>query len=213
MLTNVAGFSQSGETIVSGRVKEVASGKGVKARIVYKSMPTGSITGSFNDSTFQFSVFGSSKYQIIATAENYIPKAIIIDPALSVGKGAISKDLILTPRGETIRLEHLIFEVGKSTIDPTSFDELNDIAVLLIENPAMVVQLEGHTDNMGNASANMKLSQERVDAVKKYLVSKKVGKNQVKTKAFGGTQPVAKGKTSEEREKNRRVEMRVLSEN
>jgi outer membrane protein OmpA-like peptidoglycan-associated protein len=205
--------AQSGEILVSGSVREVASGKGVKAKIVYKSIPTGSITGFFNDSTYRFSVFGSSKYQITVTAENYLPRAILIDPSNTGGTGTIIKDVVLTPRGQTIRLEHLLFEVGKSDIDPTSFDELDDIAALLTENPKMVVQLEGHTDNMGNVQSNMKLSQERVDALKKYLVSKKVNKNQVKTKAFGGTQPISKGKTPEEREKNRRVEMRVLSEN
>lgn len=213
MLCSSKAFAQSGEILVSGVVREVATGKGIKARIVYKSVPTGSITGTFNDSTYHFSVFGSSKYQITVTADNYLPKAILIDPAQSVGTGAIVKDVVLTPRGQTIRLEHLLFEVGKADIDPSSYDELNDIAALLTENPKMVVQLEGHTDNMGNVQSNMKLSQERVEAVKKYLVSRKVNKNQVKTKAFGGTQPLSKGKTPEEREKNRRVEMRVLSEN
>jgi len=75
----------------------------------------------------------------------------------------------------------------------------------------MVVQLEGHTDATGNAKANMDLSEERVEAVKKYLVSKGVDKGRVKTKAFGGTKPVSRLKTPEARDLNRRVEMRVLS--
>lgn len=212
-LTGRLAICQSGEIEVRGKVREVATGKALKAKISYKSVPTGSITGSFNDTTYRFSIFGSSKYQVTATAPNYIPKTVLIDPNTSAGKGAIEKDIVLTPRGQSIRLEHLIFETGKSTIDPSSFDELDEIAAMLKETPEIVIQLEGHTDNVGNADANMKLSQARVDAVKKFLVSKKVDKNQVKTKAFGGTQPVAKGKTPEDREKNRRVEMRVISEN
>lgn len=205
------GVCQSGEIEVRGVVREVATGKTVKARIAYKSIPTGSITGSFNDTTYRFSIFGSSKYQVTATAPNYIPKAILIDPNKLAGKGAIVQDIVLTPRGEAIRLDHLIFETGKATIDPSSFDELDEIAVMLKETPEIVIQLEGHTDPVGNAEANMKLSQARVDAVKKFLISRKVDKNQVKTKAFGGTQPISKGKTAEDREKNRRVEMRVVS--
>ena len=72
------------------------------------------------------------------------------------------------------------------------------------------IQLEGHTDSQGNASANMELSQDRVEAAKKYLVSKGIDKGRVKTKAFGGTQPLSNEKTEEALALNRRVEMRVL---
>jgi OOP family OmpA-OmpF porin len=201
------------EIIITGKVKAVASGKGIKAKVTYKSVPTGGLNGSFNDSTFRFSVFGSSKYMVMATANNYIPQTILIDPKSFNGKNEITRDVVLTPRGETIRLDHLLFEQRKSEIDPQSFDELDEIVILLKENPKMVVQLEGHTDNSGNVKANLDLSQERVDAVKKYLTSKGVEKNRVKTKAFGGKQPISKAKTEAAKNLNRRVEMRVLSEN
>ncbi len=204
-------FGQSGEIEVHGHIREVATGKGIVAKVSYKSLPTGSINGSFHDSTYRFTIFGSSKYQLSVAAANYIPKVITIDPSRYAGKGGIDKDIILTPNNQSIRLSHLLFEQSKATIDPSSFEELDEIAAMLIETPDIIIQLEGHTDNTGNAQANMKLSQERVEAVKRYLIGKKVNKNQVKTKAFGGTQPVAKGNTPEERELNRRVEMRVLS--
>lgn len=149
----------------------------------------------------------------MATADNYIPQTILIDPKSFDGKDEITKDIILTPKGQTIRLQHLLFEQRKSEIDPQSFEELDEIAALIKENTKMVVQLEGHTDASGNAKANMELSEERVEAVKKYLVSKGVDKARVKTKAFGGTKPASKLKTPEARELNRRVEMRVLSDN
>jgi OmpA-OmpF porin, OOP family len=213
----IAGQSVVGQTkdeiIISGQVKAVATGKAVKARVTYKSVPTGGLNGSFNDSTFRFSVFGSSKYLVMATANNYIPKTILIDPKFFEGKNQITRDIILTPRGQTIRLEHLLFEQRKAEIDPQSFDELEEIVALLKENPKMIIQLEGHTDNSGNVKANLDLSQERVDAVKKYLTGKGVEKSRVKTKAFGGRQPLSKGKTEAAKILNRRVEMRVLSEN
>jgi OmpA-OmpF porin, OOP family len=216
LLVLLLGFkcaAQNGEIVVSGKIKEVATGKPLKAKINYLSVPTGSIKGSFNDSTFIFSVFGSSKYQVTAVLDNYIPKTILVDPKSFAGKDSIYRDIILTPRGQTIRLEHLLFEQKKSEIDPQSFEELDEIVAMLEENPKMVIQLEGHTDSNGNAKANMDLSQERVDAVKKYLSGKGIEKSRVKTKAFGGTKPVTKQKTAEARNLNRRVEMRVLSEN
>ena len=75
----------------------------------------------------------------------------------------------------------------------------------------MVIQLEGHTDYQGNSKDNMKLSKERVDAVKKYLEGKGISGSRIKTKAFGGTQPISKDDTAEAHRLNRRVELRILS--
>ncbi|MCU0368966.1 MAG: OmpA family protein [Cyclobacteriaceae bacterium] len=196
---------------VKGDITDAARGKFLKAKIVYKSYPTGSISSSFNDSTFSFAIFGSSKYQITADAEGYIPRTVIVDPKEAVN-GVITRDILLTSKGGTIVLTHLIFEQGKAVINPKSFTELDEVAAMLKENPKMEIQLEGHTDNKGNPEANMKLSQSRVDAVKKYLVGKGVKKDRVKTKAFGGSKPIATENTEEARAKNRRVEMRVLKD-
>ncbi|MDZ7647972.1 MAG: OmpA family protein [Cytophagales bacterium] len=81
--------------------------------------------------------------------------------------------------------------MGRATINPKSFDELDEVVAMMKENTKVVIQLEGHTDNQGNAEANLKLSQQRVEAVKKYITSKGISKNRVKTKAFGGSQPIA----------------------
>jgi outer membrane protein OmpA-like peptidoglycan-associated protein len=196
---------------VKGDITDAVRGKFLKAKIVYKSYPTGSISSSFNDSTFSFAIFGSSKYQITADAEGYIPRTVIVDPKEAVN-GVITRDILLTSKGGTIVLTHLIFEQGKAVINPKSFTELDEVAAMLKENPKMEIQLEGHTDNKGNPEANMKLSQSRVDAVKKYLVGKGVKKDRVKTKAFGGSKPIATENTEEARAKNRRVEMRVLKD-
>jgi outer membrane protein OmpA-like peptidoglycan-associated protein len=205
-------YAQSGEIILKGKVVAAGSGKGVKSLITYKSVPSGGLKGSFNDSTFQFSVFGSSKYLVMAVADNYIPRTILVDPKTFKGEPEVIRNIVLTPKGETIRLEHLLFEQREARIDPKSFEELDEVAALLNENKKMVVQLEGHTDSSGNPKANMELSEERVEAVKKYLVGKGVDKNRVKTKAFGGTRPLSKEKTAEARNLNRRVELRILSE-
>ena len=109
-----------------------------------------------------------------------------------------------------MRLQHLIFAQGKSTIDPKSYGELDEVAQMMKENTRIVIQLEGHTDNQGSSKANLALSEDRVEAVKKYLVVKGIGKDRVKTKAFGGSQPLSNEMTQEARAMNRRVEMRIL---
>jgi outer membrane protein OmpA-like peptidoglycan-associated protein len=78
------------------------------------------------------------------------------------------------------------------------------------EDRKMEIQLEGHTDNSGDAKTNMKISEDRVEVVKKYLVLKGISKDRVKTKAFGGTKPLSNDRSAKAHSLNRRVEMRVL---
>lgn len=204
--------SAQNEIVATGRILDAHSRKGIKALIQYSSMPTGGISGKFNDSTFTFGIFGTARYQIKVEATGYHSTVVTVDPKDINSSNQLVRDIYLTPLGETITLSSLIFEQGKSVINSKSFEELDRIADMLKENEKMTIQLEGHTDNMGSAKANMALSQNRVDAVKKYLVGKGVQKNQVKTKAFGGTRPIANGNSSESRAANRRVEMRILTE-
>ena len=203
---------QPREITAQGKVIDVLTKKGVKAKIFYKSYPTGSITGRFNDSTFSFQIFGSSKYEITAEAEGYILGTALVDPKDIDPTSKVIRDIMLTRKGEPIVLDHLIFEQSKAVINPKSFPGLDEVVVMMKDNEKLEIQLEGHTDNQGSPKANMELSQDRVDNVKKYLVSKGISKDHVKTKAFGGTQPIVNANTPEARALNRRVEMRILKD-
>jgi OmpA-OmpF porin, OOP family len=200
------------EILAEGKITDSRTNKGIKANVRYSSIPTGSIFGRFSDSTFSFPIFGTAKYQITAEAKGYNPRTVIVDPKDIGTNNRVQRDIILTPSGETIRLNNLIFPQGKAVIDPKSFNELDEVAQMMKENSKMVIQLEGHTDNQGSAKANLKLSEDRVEAVKKYLVSKGIAKDRVKTKALGGSQPLSNEMTQEARAKNRRVEMRILKD-
>jgi OOP family OmpA-OmpF porin len=204
-----AGLAQT--ITLKGNIKDAVKGKLLKSKITYHSYPTGGISGSFNDSTYSFEIFGSAKYQITADAEGYIPHTVIVDPKEAVNM-IITRDISLTSEGATVVLDHLIFEQGKAVINPKSFQQLDELVAMMKDSPKIEIQLEGHTDNVGNQQANLKLSQQRVDAVKKYITTRGVSKNRVQTKAFGGSQPIAKENTEEARAKNRRVEMRVLKD-
>lgn len=205
-------YSQNQEILAVGKVTHALTGKGIKAKIHYASMPTGSIRGRFNDSTFSFAIFGTAKYQITAEAEGFIPRTVIVDPKDIDANHHVVRDILLTPEGQTIRLNTLNFETGKATITPKSYPELDEVIAMMKDNTKMVIQLEGHTDVSGDAKGNMELSQQRVTAVQKYLVSKGISKDRVKTAAFGGTKPISTLRTPEAQNLNRRVEMRVLKD-
>ena len=203
--------AQTDELLAYGKVTDARTNKGVKAAITYSSIPTGSIHGDFNDSTFSFQIFGTARYKVTAEAQGYTSKTIILDPKdLDTEKKAVVKDIKLSRSGDAIRLNRLIFAQGQSTIEPESFPELDEIALMMQDNPKIEIQLEGHTDNVGSSDANLKLSQARVDAVKNYIVKKGVKKSRIKTKAFGGSKPLRNEMTPEARTLNRRVEMRIL---
>lgn len=209
----LTGYSQNNDEIqVQGKVTDARTGKGIKAAIRYSSIPTGSIFGRFNDSTFTFAIYGTAKYQITAGADGYNPRTVIVDPKDKDANRQLMRDITLTPKGQTIILNHLIFAQGRSVIDAKSYPELDEVVQMMKENTRVEIQLEGHTDNVGNSKANMELSQSRVDAVKKYLVEKGVAKGRIQTKAFGGTQPLSNELTPEARASNRRVEMRILKD-
>lgn len=212
ILLPLFGHAQESEITAEGKITDSHTNKGIKASIRYSSIPTGSIFGRFNDSTFSFPIFGSSKYQITAEAKGYNPRTVIVDPKDIDASRKVLRNIELTPSGQTIRLNHLIFAQGKSTIDPKSFPELDEVVQMMKENPKIEIRLEGHTDNQGSSKANMELSQARVDATKKYIVSKGISKGRVETKAFGGTQPLSNEMTQEARALNRRVEMRILKD-
>ena len=145
-----------------------------------------------------------AKY-MLDPAEANADKKVIRNIELTKGGG--SQNLAV---GNVIRLDNLIFQVGKSRISEESYQELDIVHNMMSENNRMVIQLEGHTDYQGNAKENLKLSQARVDAVKQYLVSKGVNKSRIKTKAFGGNMPLSREETPEAHRMNRRVEMRIL---
>ena len=196
-----------------GKVLDATTHKGISAIIRYSSIPTGSIYGKFVDSTFSFPIFGAAKYQITAEAKGYNPRTVILDPKNIDERRKVIRNIVLTPAGEAIRLTNLNFAQGKAQISSDSYPELDEVVSMMRDNHKIIIQLEGHTDKLGDAKANMRLSEARVEAVKKYIASKGIQKSRIKTKAFGGSQPLSTETTPQARDLNRRVEMRILSSN
>lgn len=220
----VAGFSQPADTLVyaEGKIINAATKELISARISYQSLPYGNRVGVINNTTFSFPMFDNEKYSIIVEAPGFSVAKFLLDPAEANADRKVIKDIELSSgespdarkhtAGQLMRLNNLIFQVGKAKISPESYSELDIIVNMMKDNSAMIIQLEGHTDYQGDAKENLKLSQQRVDATKTYLVSKGINKNRIKTKAFGGTQPLSRDNTPEAHRLNRRVELRILAD-
>jgi outer membrane protein OmpA-like peptidoglycan-associated protein len=224
-LLSISGHCQSTDTVTyaQGKIINGITKEPVIAHISYESLPYGSRVGTAWGNTFSFPLFDNEKYTILVEAAGFAPSKYILDPSEANPDRKVIRDIeLLLPAsaannaetthtvGKVMRLDNLIFQSGRSTIDASSFDELDEVVTMLINNPRMVIQLEGHTDFIGNAKANLKLSEERVRSVKNYLISKGSSKSRIRTKAFGGTLPLSREDTEEARKINRRVEVRIL---
>lgn len=204
--------------IVNGTTKEP-----VVARISYQSEPYGNRVGMLSGSDFKFALYNKEKYSIIVEAPGYAQVKYLLDPNSANTERIIQRDIELAAPvsaakvvesahtvGKEMTLDNLIFEIRKAKIDPGSYTELNTVVKMLQDYPSMVIQLEGHTDYGGDPKESLRLSQDRVEAVKSYLVSKGVAKTKVKTKAFGGTMPLSRANTEAAHKMNRRVVVRIL---
>jgi OmpA-OmpF porin, OOP family len=215
-------FAQSADTLIyaEGKIINAATKEPIVARISYQSLPYGNKVGVINNSSFSFPMFDSEKYSLTVEAPGYSSVKYMLDPAEANNERKVIRDIELSTGapveakkhavGQLMRLDNLIFQLGKAKVSPDSYEELDIIVKMMHENKTMVIQLEGHTDYQGDPKDNMRLSKERVDAVKAYLVSKDVNKVRIKTKAFGGTSPLSRDNTPEAHRLNRRVELRVL---
>ncbi len=100
----------------------------------------------------------------------------------------------------------ILFDVNKSTIKPQSMGSINEIYAMMKEHPELKFEIDGHTDADGNVAANLKLSQERADAVKAQLASMGVDVTRLSSKGYGSGKPVSPNDTPEGKANNRRVE-------
>ena len=210
--------------IISGKVIDAKTGKPVEAKIIYEDMADGEEAGTAttNPLTGEWKIvlpYGK-KYSMRAVAPNFIAEGENVDLTDSVtatsGKGfreISNKSLKLVPveAGQVVRLNNISFQFAKATLTSESFPELDRIALTMTESPKLTIELGGHTDNVGSDEANLKLSQDRADTVREYLIGKGIEPDRIASKGYGEARPVATNDTPEGQAANRRVEFTILT--
>ena len=112
----------------------------------------------------------------------------------------------------TKAMQGIEFDAGKATIKKSSYQILDMIAEMFVENSDYIIEVQGHTDNTGKYEQNVKISQQRADAVKQYLIEKGVDEHRLTAVGYGPDVPIADNKTKAGRAKNRRVEFNISFE-
>ncbi|MBI3260583.1 MAG: OmpA family protein [Ignavibacteriae bacterium] len=118
----------------------------------------------------------------------------------------VKKEMPKMELGKKIILEGVEFETGKAIITPESDIILQTALNTMQDNPEIEVEISGHTDNVGKRDKNQKLSFERAESVKQWLVHHNVNAGRMSTKGFGPDRPIAPNDTPENKKKNRRIE-------
>lgn len=127
--------------------------------------------------------------------------------------GMINFDYTLTVElPKTYTLNNVFFDTGKSSLRQESYKELNQLSEFMKLKKSLVIEIAGHTDNVGNKDANQKLSEGRANTVRDYLIKKGISAERVVAIGYGDTQPVASNDTNEGKQQNRRTEVRIVKE-
>lgn len=132
----------------------------------------------------------------------------MLTPATAAPDTARRERLAHLAAGEAMALPELGFEQGQARLLPTACAVLNGLATTLTALPALHLEVQGHTDNVGDAGLNQLLSQQRADAVCAYLTAHGVAASRLRAVGYGGTQPVADNADPNQRPRNRRVVLR-----
>jgi outer membrane protein OmpA-like peptidoglycan-associated protein len=114
-----------------------------------------------------------------------------------------------TARGLIVNMSDVLFDTGQYTLKPGAREKLAKVSGIILAHPGLRIEVEGHTDSVGGDDYNMKLSENRANAVRSYLVDQGVNRDGVTAKGFGKTMPVADNSTAAGRQMNRRVELVV----
>ncbi|SOD92401.1 OmpA family protein [Spirosoma fluviale] len=167
------------------------------------SLQSGGLTGKY-----RIDIDRRGVYAVTASAKGYFSQS----DTLVTNRIDIARDFDLVPieAGAKITLKNIYFNVSKYDLKPESYPELDRLVTMMRSNPTMQIRLEGHTDTVGEFDANVELSRNRVNEVKRYLVNKGISTSRIETVGYGPSRPINTNKSLKERPENRRVELVIV---
>lgn len=183
--------------------------------IVFRSVNNGreyqGISGE--DGKFSTRLPAGDKYEIfILGFKDSTSYNVFEIPALDENayyKDPFKVDIQFEP-SRTFVLEDCNFETGKALLEPESYTVIDELVNYLKRKTDQRIEIGGHTDNVGSAASNKKLSEERANAVRSYIISRGIEADRVTAKGYGMSEPVADNKTEEGRAMNRRTEVKLI---
>jgi len=152
------------------------------------------------------------EYKIMTTADTYLTASFEVSTKGLSTSGQNTKDIILRPKkkGRTFKLENIYYDTNSAELRAESYPPLNELLLLLIDNPNITIEIGAHTDSKGDADYNQDLSLKRAESVVDYLAAAGIARDRLFSKGYGEAAPVADNGSEEGRQLNRRTEFKIV---
>lgn len=166
---------------------------------------------SESNGRYRFTLNPERAYRIVAEKEGFIPGSIHLDITDSLISAKMERNVYLSSidSGATVVLNNIFFEYARAGLTGNSRAELDRLSRFMKEHPGITIQLAGHTDSIGSKEGNLRLSRQRAESVRDYLVQSGIRRERITSEGYGESKPVADNGTPEGRRKNRRVEFTI----
>jgi OmpA-OmpF porin, OOP family len=203
-------------TFANGHVYDKVTKKGLGARVELIDIESGKVAQSVmsDDVTGEYTIVitDGKEYALYVNRKEYLFESLNFNYKNATVFDPITLDVYLTPvrSGSRVTLNNIFFPTNSYVLEEKSVLELNKLITFINLNPSQKVELSGYTDNVGSVDANMKLSTMRAKAVYDFLISKGIKATNLTYKGYGANNPVADNETEEGRQKNRRLEIKIL---
>ncbi len=203
--------------LIYGNVYDKNTGKPLSAKINYNDLVANTDVGAAisNPKTGEYKIIlpCGKNYGFYAKKTGYMAISDNIDLSDVKEYQEIKRDLYLVPiqKDEEIILNNIFFHRGKAELLPASYPELDRIVEQMKQNPKMRIEIQGHTNNIGDRQKLIDLSERRAKAVKQYLVDHGIDESRIETKGYGPDKPIADNSTAAGRQKNQRVSFIILN--
>ena len=200
----------NGLTRIFGKITDSETGGPVAANIAFYGPNVAFVLAS-EVGDYEAELLPKSKYSVRVELQGYFGYFAKINlTKQKLREFEINIKLRPIAIGTSINLQSVLFKQSTSELLPESYDELDMVIDFLKYNPTVEIELEGHTDDVGGEEASLKLSQERVDVVKKYITASGISAKRVKGIGYGGAKPIATNTNEDGRRQNRRVEFKIV---
>ncbi len=194
-------------------VTDITSNKRVRTKVTFNNTTQDEvIIAESGESVY---LRKGDRYQVVASSDKGY---FFATTNVLAGGGEVTQDGVyrlntaITPikEGASLTLTNITFETNSAEIKQSSYSELDRVIELMRQNPALIIEIAAHTDDVGTAKYNLKLSQLRAESVVTYLKSNGIVNERFEARGYGKTKPLTPNQNKESRARNRRVELVVL---
>ncbi|MCE7059758.1 OmpA family protein [Dyadobacter sp. CY343] len=197
-----------------GKVTDKKTGRPLASEIDLFDLKTQQKVGAFSSDSktgsFLTVLNKGGEYAFYVSKAGYLFKSLSFSVSDSVSFVDLEIPLEAIEKDRAEVLNNIFFQTGKYELDEKSKVELDKMADFLTRNKSIKIEISGHTDDVGSDGENMELSRRRAQSVQEYLHKSGIATERISSRGYGETKPVAGNDSDENRQRNRRIEWRIL---